>query len=48
MLTATISYSKFEIIHLQREDSEAKSNVIRKIGFYFGSAGDIGTAITNR
>jgi len=35
------SYSKFEIIQLQRVNSAAKSNVSRKESFYCGSAEDI-------
>jgi len=39
-----LSYSKFEIIQLQRVDSAAKSNANRKK--FFASAEDIDTAIT--
>jgi len=33
MLTATLSYSKFESIQLQREESAEKSNESRKMLF---------------
>jgi len=33
MLTATLSYSKFESIRLQREESAEKSNESRKMLF---------------
>jgi len=42
-----LSYSKFELIQLQRMDSAAKSNANRK-KLFFASAEDIDTAITYR
>jgi len=33
MLTATLSYGKFEIIQLKREESATKSNESRKVLF---------------
>jgi len=48
MLTATLSYSKFEIIQLQREESAAKSNISGNMFFILEVHEGIETTITYR